>query len=71
MQMVVLSVGQMFKPDMAAKSPMATDPEIEGFSEGFSQAVSDFEGLKKASNGTYAPKGYFMDGGGVIAGYNG
>ena len=74
-QMVVLTMGQMLKPEKAVKSPMATDPGVTGKdgsspSEGFTSMLNDYKGIQKATNNSLT-NGYFMDGGGLIAGYNG
>jgi hypothetical protein len=74
-QMVVLTVGQMMKPELAVESPMAKDPMVSGAagaapSEGFTGMLADFEGIQQRTNNSLT-KGYFMDGGALITGYNG
>jgi hypothetical protein len=73
--MVVVTVGQMIKPELAVESPMATDPKVAGDtgappSEGFTGMLADFQGIQERTNNSLT-KGYFMDGGAMITGYNG
>ena len=74
-QMVVMTVGQMIKPENAVKSPMATDPGVTGEggsapSEGFTGMLADYQAVQQHTNNSLT-KGYFMDGGALIAAYNG